>query len=81
MGVPAQAKAFFGVAPQLRLGCHSAGWQAAVLSSVKNQYLAVDAHRCNNIWVLRLVSRFIDLSRVVDLLLDRHLDGRRLARR
>lgn len=80
MGVPAQPKAFFGVTPQFRLGVHSAGWQAAVFSSIENQYLAVNAHCCNNIWVLRLVSRFIDLSRVVDLLFDRHLDGRRLAR-
>lgn len=80
MGVPAQAKAFFGVAPQLRLGGHSAGWQAAVLSSIKNQYFAVNAHRCDNIWVLGLVSRFVDLSRVVDLLFDRHLDSGRLAR-
>lgn len=81
MGVPAQAKAFFGVTPELRLGVHSAGWQTAVLGSIKNQYFAVNAHRCNNIWVLRLVSCFVDLSRVVDLLFDRHLDGRRLARR
>lgn len=81
MGVPAQAKAFFGVTPELRLGIHSARWQTAVLGSIKNQYFAVNAHCRNNIWVLGLVSRFVDLSRVVNLLLDRHLNGRRLARR
>lgn len=80
MRVPAQAKTFFGVTPQLRLGIHSAAWQAAVLSSIENQHLAVNAHCCNNIGVLRLVSRFVDLSRVVDLLLNCHLYGRRLAR-
>jgi hypothetical protein len=63
---------------QLRVG-FARLMQAAVLRPVENQNLSIDGERGDDVWVLRLVSCFVDLARVIDLLGDFEGDDRRLA--
>lgn len=79
MRVPAQTEPFRRVASQFSLRVDGAARQAAMLGPVEHQHLPVNAHRGDYIGVLRLVSRLVDFAGVVNLLLDGHLDRRRLA--
>ena len=45
-----------------------------MLGTIEDKNLSINAHRCNNIGVLWLISSLVDFSRVVDLLLNGHLD-------
>ena len=81
MRVPAQPKTFLLMADQLDLWVRCARGHYAVLGSVEDQNLAVDSERRDDVGILRLVARLVDLARVVDLLGDVELDDGRLPRR
>ena len=74
MRVPAQTDSFLLMANKLRLGTNDALWSTAVLASVENKDPRVYTHCGYNIWILRLIPGFVDLSRMIDLLLDCHLN-------
>src|SRR6266699_1774088 len=75
MRVPRQAEAFLLVARELDLLVDVARGREAVLRSVEDQDLAVDAQSGNDVRVLRLVPGLVDLLRMVDLLDDIEADG------
>ena len=81
MWVPAKTEAFLLMADQLDLRVWRARGRQAVLGPVKDQDLSVDGKRRDDVGVLRLVARLVDLARVVDLLCDVELDDGRLPRR
>ena len=68
MGAPVEAKPFFRVPDQLHLRADLAGRFHGVPGSVKNSYLAIHTQGSNDVGVLGLVPRLVDLTFVVDLL-------------
>lgn len=50
-----------------------------MFGAIKDENLSIDAHRSNNIRVLWLISSLVDLSGVIDLLFNGHLDRGLLA--
>lgn len=58
-----------------------AAWLKAVFCPVKNKNLPINTHGCNDIRILRLISGFVDLSWMIYLLGDGHLDRWGISRR
>lgn len=80
MRAPVQAKALLCVALQLDVRVWgAAGVETAVLGPVVDEDPAVDAQGSDHVRVLGLVTGLVDLTGMVDLLDDVHLDGSRLA--
>lgn len=46
-----------------------------MLGSIKDQGPTINTHGCDNVWVLGLVSGLVNLSRVINLLVDGHFDA------
>ena len=46
-----------------------------MLGTIKDQYFAIHTHGCDDVWVLWLVAGLVDLTWVINLLLDGHLDA------
>lgn len=81
MGIPAETKAFLLVPYQLGLrGDYTVG-DTAVLGTIEYQNSPIVGHGGYDIWILGLVSGFVDLSWVIDPLFDVHLDSSLLAAR
>jgi len=59
----------------LELGFDGAGGLAAVLGTIKDENATVDAKGGNQIGILRLISCFVNLVGVIDLLNDVEADG------
>lgn len=74
MRTPAETKAFLCVPGQFNLWIDHAGWYALVLCSVENHHSAICTHSRNDVGILWLISRLVDLSLVIDLLYDVELD-------
>ena len=81
VGVPAQPEALFLVAQEFRLWRHNTIWSTAMFGSIEHQHSSIHAHCSNDVGILRLVPRFVDLTWVINLLLDVHFDCRLFARR
>ena len=81
VGVPAQSKSFLLVPYKFGLWGHDALREAAVLGSVEDEDTPINAHGGYDVGVLGLVSGLVDLSRVIYLLLDVHLNRSLFARR
>lgn len=64
----------------LRANLARVGRLKGVLCPVKDENLAVDAERGDDVWILRLVPGLVDLSRVLNLVHNVALDGRHVAR-
>lgn len=58
-----------------------ATWRQAVFGPVKDENFAIDTHCCDDVWVLRLISSFVDFAGMINLLHYGHLNGWRVARR
>lgn len=80
MGIPAKTKTLALMAYELGLWVHRTLRVAAMLGAVENQYSSINAHGGYNIRVLRLVSRLVDLARVIYPLFNIELNRRLLAR-
>ena len=76
MRVPAQTKPLGLVSMALELGVDLARRLAAVLGPVEDENASINTESGNQIRVLRLVARLVDLVRVVNLLDNVELDGR-----
>src|SRR4030081_3019733 len=79
--VPSQTEAFLLMADQFDLWVRSAGWSQAVLGAIENQNLAIHRQCRDYVGILWLVTRLVDLARVVNLLGNGKFDNRGLARR
>lgn len=81
MGIPGEAEPFRLVTNQLDLSIHLAksGWLKRVLGAVKDEDLAIDTKRGDDIWVLRLIPSLVHLARVLNLLDNVALDGSNVA--
>lgn len=77
MRVPVQAESLCLVSNKLNLWVDFAwgGRLKRMLCTVKDEDLAVNAERGNNVGILRLVAGLVDLTRVFDLLYNVTLDG------
>lgn len=81
MGVPVEAETLRFVANELNLCIHLAQtrWLQRMLRSVKDEDFAVDAKSSNNVRVLRLITCFVDFSRMLNPLYDVALEGGNIA--
>ena len=78
--VPSQAEAFLLVPDEFNLRVRFVSrMKAAMLRPIKNQDLSVNRECGDNVWILRLVSCFVDLAGVINLLRDLESDHERLA--
>lgn len=74
MWIPAQSKPFALVSNELRLRSYNTLGDTAMLRAVEDENSSTRGHGSNNIWVLWLISRLVDLSWVINLLLNVHFD-------
>lgn len=81
MGIPGQTKALLLMANKFDLRARCARRCQAVLGPVEDQDLAINSESGDDVGILRLVARLVDLARVVDLLGDVELDDGLLSRR
>lgn len=68
MGTPTQTPSFSGVAIEMNLWVDIPIRNATMLRTVPDLYVSIRAHRRNQVRVLWLITRFVDFTRVVDLL-------------
>ncbi len=74
MRIPAQPKPFALVPYQFRLGRNHALGDTAVLGSIEYKNSSARSHSSNNVGILRLVSRLINLAWMINFLLDDEFD-------
>lgn len=72
--IPAQAEAFLGVTVEFGLGIDSASRHAGMFRSIEDQRSPIRGHCGNDVRILRLISGFVDLLRMIDFLDDVELD-------
>jgi len=46
-----------------------------MLGAIEDQCPTINTHGCNDIWILWLISGLVDLSRMINPLVDGHLDA------